>query len=712
MLNNIEVEIMKAVIAEKPSVAKDIAAILGANSRKDGYLEGNGYKVTWAFGHLVELAMPEVYGWEGFSAAHLPMLPDTFKLVARQTREGKASKDDPGVVKQLRIIKDVFASCDEIIVATDAGREGELIFRYIYEYLGSRTPFRRLWISSLTDKAIREGFANLRPGHDYDTLHVSARCRSEADWLVGLNASQALTVAAHGTYSLGRVQTPTLKMICERYLENKHFVPQKYWQLKVLSGKAGVQFGAWSDGRYDDEGKAAAALAAVRSAGNLTVDKVQRKEARQEPPLLYDLTALQKEANSKLGFSADKTLSIAQILYEKKVMSYPRTGSRYISEDVYDEMPGRIALLGGYAPLSSPSKALGGKPLNKRSVNDAKVTDHHALIITENLPGACTLSEDEAKIYYLVASRMLEAFGSACIKDVTTAALSAAGVTFTVRGSVVKDAGWRAVRGEEKEEQDGDDEECAALPPLQDGEGLPLMEAEQVEKMTKPKPLHTESSLLAAMETAGKDIDDEEVRASMKDTGIGTPATRAAIIETLFRREYIERQRKSLVPTAKGLAVYEVVKEKMISDVAMTGKWEAALNGIVDGRNKPEAFRAAIVQYTKQITQELLAVQGDAMRQAAASATPTVKCPLCGGEVRLYPKLAKCQDEACGLKVWREIAGKKLSDKTLLDLLVKGKTGTVKGFTSKVGKKFDAALAMKDGKMEFVFDTNSKKRIR
>ncbi len=641
---------MKAVIAEKPSVAKDIAKIVGAKSRKDGYFEGNGYKVTWAFGHLVELAMPEEYGWKGFDAAHLPMLPTTFKLVVRQKRTGKTSAADPGVVKQLKVIKDVFGSCDEIIVATDAGREGELIFRYIYEYIGCKTPFRRLWISSLTDKAIREGFAHLRPGSTYDTLHVSARCRSEADWLVGLNASQALAVAAHGNYSLGRVQTPTLRMICERYLENKHFVPQKYWQLKAMTEKSGVKFVAWSDTRYEEAGKATAALTAVRGDGSLQVDKVQRKEARQEPPLLYDLTALQKEANTKLNFSADKTLSIAQSLYEKKVMSYPRTGSRYISEDVYDEMPGRVALLCGYSPLSSPSKALSGKPLNKRSVNDNKVTDHHALIVTENLPGPNTLTDDEEKIYHLVASRMLEAFGTACIKDVTTAILVSAGMSFTVRGSVVKEAGWRSVRGE-REEPEGDDDECASLPPLQEGEVLPLVTAEAVEKQTKPKPLHTESSLLAAMETAGKDIDDEEVRASMKDTGIGTPATRAAIIETLFRREYIERQKKSLVPTAKGLAVHEVVKDKMISDVAMTGKWEAALNGIVDGRSKAEAFRAAIVQYTKQITQELLAVQGDTLRTASAQAVPTAKCPLCGGEVRLYPKLAKCQNEACGLKI-------------------------------------------------------------
>lgn len=692
---------MKAVIAEKPSVAKDIANILGARSNKDGYLEGNGYKVTWAFGHLVELAMPEDYGWEGFKAENLPMIPDTFKLQPRQKREGKKMVKDAGVLKQLKVIKEVFAEADEIIVATDAGREGELIFRYIYEFLGCRTPFRRLWISSLTDKAIKEGFAHLKPGSDYDTLHVSARCRSEADWLVGLNASTALTVAAHGNYSLGRVQTPTLRMICERYLEHTHFVPQKYWQLKVTSEKDGLTFSAWSDNRYDEAGKASAALSTVQSAGKLNVDQVQRKETRQEPPLLYDLTALQKEANSKLGFSADKTLSIAQSLYEKKVMSYPRTGSRYISEDVYDEMPKRVAMLAGYAPLSSPSKALAGKTLNKRSVNDAKVTDHHALIVTENLPGN-GLCEDEGKIYYLVASRMLEAFGTVCIKDVTTAVLSAGGEKFTVRGSVIKDAGWRAVRGE-KEEAAEDGEECASMPPLQEGEVLPLKSAEAAEKQTKPKPLHTESSLLAAMETAGKDIDDEEVRASMKETGIGTPATRAAIIETLFRREYIERQKKSLVPTSKGLAVYEVVKDKMISDVAMTGKWEAALNGIVDGRSKAEAFRAAIVQYTKQITQELLAVQGDTLRTASASAIPTAKCPLCGGEVRLYPKLAKCQNEACGLKIWREIAGKKLSDKSLTELLAKGKTGSIKGFTSKAGKKFEAVLVLKDGKVEFVF---------
>lgn len=684
-------------------MAQDIAKILGANARKDGYMEGNGYKVTWAFGHLVELAMPAEYGWEGFKSENLPMIPETFKLVPRQKKDGKKMSADPGVLKQLKIIKEVFVGSDEIVVATDAGREGELIFRYIYNYLHCKTPFKRLWISSLTDKAIREGFAKLRPGHEYDNLNTSAECRSQADWLVGLNASQALAIAANGNYSLGRVQTPTLRIVCERYLENKNFVPQPFWQLLIETEKSGVKLPVWSDMRYDQVELANQALAAVRQAGFLQVAKVERKEVRQEPPLLYDLTALQKEANTRLNFSADKTLSIAQSLYEKKVMSYPRTGSRYISEDVFEEMPERIALLVGYDALSKQAKAMQGMSLNKKSVDDKKVTDHHALIITENLPGA-DVTSDESKVYNMVASRMLEAFHAACIKDATTATLMAAEVSFTLRGSIIKTPGWRSrsIRNEVEETAD-DKEEVGALPPLAEGESLPIKKVESVEKQTKPKPLHTESSLLAAMETAGKDIEDEEERAALKDIGIGTPATRAAVIETLFRREYIERQKKSLVPTNKGLAVYEIVKDKLISDVAMTGRWETALNRIADGQGKAETFKGAIVQYTKQITKELLAVQGDKLRSDAAAPVATVKCPLCGGEVKLFPKLAKCTNEACDLKIWREIAGKKLSDKDLTTLLTKGKTAVIKGFKAKSGKKFDAVLELKDGKAGFVF---------
>ncbi len=378
---------MIALIAEKPSVAKDIARIIGATQRNDGYLSGNGYMVTWAFGHLIQLAMPEAYGVANFRRESLPILPPDFQLIPRQVKAEKGYKADPGVLKQLKVIKEVFDKCDRIIVATDAGREGELIFRYIFHYLNCRKPFVRLWISSLTDKAIREGLDNLQPGERYDNLYLSAKSRSEADWLIGINATQALSVAAgQGVFSLGRVQTPTLVMICSRYLENKNFVPVKFWQLKAHTASGGISFTAQSTAKWEQQPEAIAALQRVKDAGQLAVKSVERKETAQEPPLLYDLTTLQKEANTKLNFSADKTLSIAQSLYEKKVMSYPRTGSRYISEDVFDEMPERVALLGQYPRFAGYAAGLDGAALNRRSVNDSKVTDHHALIVTENLP--------------------------------------------------------------------------------------------------------------------------------------------------------------------------------------------------------------------------------------------------------------------------------------------------------------------------------------
>ncbi len=322
---------MIALIAEKPSVAKDIARIIGATQKNDGYLSGNGYLVTWAFGHLIQLAMPEAYGVANFRRESLPIIPPEFRLIPRQVKADKVYKADPGVLKQLKVIKEVFDQCDKIVVATDAGREGELIFRYIYLHLDCRKPFVRLWISSLTDKAIREGMEKLQPGSQYDNLYRSAQARSEADWLIGINATQALSVAAgQGVFSLGRVQTPTLVMICNRFLENKDFVPTKFWQLKATTASSGVSFSAQSCAKWEQQPEAIAALQRVKATGQLTVKSVERKETSQEPPLLYDLTTLQKEANSKLNFSADKTLSIAQSLYEKKVMSYPRTGSRYI----------------------------------------------------------------------------------------------------------------------------------------------------------------------------------------------------------------------------------------------------------------------------------------------------------------------------------------------------------------------------------------------
>ena len=686
------------MIAEKPSVAKDIARIIGATQRNDGYLSGNGYMVTWAFGHLIQLAMPEAYGVANFRRESLPIIPADFQLIPRQVKAEKGYKADPGVLKQLKVIKEVFDQCDRIIVATDAGREGELIFRYIFHYLDCRKPFVRLWISSLTDRAIREGMENLQPGERYDNLYLAAKSRSEADWLIGINATQALSVAAgQGVFSLGRVQTPTLMMICDRYLENKNFVPTKFWQLKASTASGGIGFTAQSTARWEQQPEAIAALQRVKDAGQFVVKSVERKEAAQEPPLLYDLTTLQKEANTKLNFSADKTLSIAQSLYEKKVMSYPRTGSRYISEDVFEEMPERIALLERYPCFAGYAAGLDGATLNRRSVNDGKVTDHHALIVTENLPGE--LSKDERAIYEMVAGRMLEAFSGKCVKDVTTALLSAGDTGFTVKGAVMKTAGWRAVFSE----QDTEDEDTATLPPLQEGQTLPLSGVDLLEKQTKPKPLHTESSLLAAMENAGKELEDAELKASLKDAGIGTPATRAAIIETLFARQYIVREKKNLVPTDKGLAVYRIVKDKKIADVEMTGMWETALAKIEAGSMDADTFRKGIEVYAAQITAELLSVQ------LSFASGETCPCPKCGsGRILFYPKVAKCSNVDCTLTIFRSKCDKQLTDKQIVELVTKRKTGLIKGFKGKNGKAFDASLVL-DEQFNVAFSFPEKK---
>ena len=557
----------------------------------------------------------------------------------------------------------------------------------------------RLWISSLTDKAIREGLDNLQPGERYDNLYLSAKSRSEADWLIGINATQALSVAAgQGVFSLGRVQTPTLVMICSRYLENKNFVPVKFWQLKAHTASGGISFTAQSTAKWEQQPEAIAALQRVKDAGQLAVKSVERKETAQEPPLLYDLTTLQKEANTKLNFSADKTLSIAQSLYEKKVMSYPRTGSRYIPEDVFDEMPERVALLEQYPRFAGYAAGLDDTALNRRSVNDSKVTDHHALIITENLPGE--LSKDERAVYELVAGRMLEAFSGKCVKDVTTAILSAGDTDFTVKGSVMKVTGWRAVFGEQ---ETGGDEEAASLPPLQEGEYLPLSGVDLLEKQTKPKPLHTESSLLAAMENAGRELEDAELKASLKDAGIGTPATRAAIIETLFARQYIVREKKNLVPTDKGLAVYKIVKDKKIADVEMTGMWETALSKIEAGSMDADTFRKGIEVYAAQITAELLSVQ------LSIANGETCSCPKCNnGRILFYPKVAKCSNVDCTLTIFRNKCDKQLSDKQIIELVTKRKTGLIKGFKGKNGKAFDASLVL-DEQFNVTFSFPEKK---
>ena len=671
------------IIAEKPSVARDIARIVGANSKQDGYMEGCGYVVTWAMGHLIALAMPEAYGFSTYKAEDLPIRPNPFQLVVRQVRKDKEYVSDPAALKQLKVIRSCFDKADRIIVATDAGREGELIFRYIYHHLGCRKPFDRLWISSLTDKAIREGLSNLKPGSHYDNLYHSAKARSEADWLVGINASRALSIARKGGYSLGRVQTPTLAMVCRRYIVNRDFSSVPFWKLSVLTEKEGLSLKAIGSRNYENEASAQTALAALRSQSRLKVELVARKVGGTPPPLLYDLTALQKDANKRHGFSADKTLSIAQSLYEKKITTYPRTGSRYISEDVFEEIPTLLRKTG--IPLSNP--------LNRHSVDNAKITDHHAIIPTGETPSG--LSADEATVYQMVVNRFVEAFSPNSEEERMLVRFTDCTNTFTWKACRQISLGWKAVQKElvtdaEKKETENDDElVLPSLPDLTEGEVLSLVSAEITEHKTKPKPLYTEATLLSAMENAGKEVEDAESKKAMAACGIGTPATRANIIETLILRDYIRRDKKAIIPTEKGLAVYEIVKDKKIANAEMTGAWELALAAIEAGKMPSDKFSQGINSYVGTICEELLSLSSE------QKSYPVYRCPKCGQQsVGIYAKVAKCRHETCGFHVFRDVCGIHLSEDHIRDLISSGRTPILKGLTSKAGKKFNVRLVL------------------
>ena len=683
------------IIAEKPSVARDIARIVGANNKQDGYLEGNGYIVTWAMGHLITLAMPEEYGFTAYKAEDLPIRPLPFQLIVRQIRKDKEYISDPAALKQLKVIRSCFDRTDRIIVATDAGREGELIFRYIYSYLNCRKPFERLWINSLTDKAIREGLSNLKPGSSYDNLYHSAKARSEADWLVGINASRALSIARRGGYSLGRVQTPTLAMVCRRYIENRDFASVPYWKLSAITKQEGISLKAVGNTAFDHEATAQIALATLRRQSRLTVKSVARKVGGTPPPLLYDLTALQKEANRCHGFSADKTLSIAQSLYEKKITTYPRTGSRYISEDVFEEIPALLSKIGETLPT----------PLNRHSVDNAKVTDHHAIIPTGETPS--DLSTDEATIYNMVVTRFVEAFSPDSEEERMQVELTGGTNTFTWKACRPISLGWKAVQNETKEGKSEDEEQdLAMLPDLKEGEEFPLLSSEITEHKTKPKPLYTEASLLSAMEHAGKEVEEADKRKAMAECGIGTPATRANIIETLILRDYIRREKKSIVPTDKGLSVYEIVKDKKIANAEMTGAWELTLAAIEAGQMQAEKFTQGINAYVGTICEELLALT------SVQKSYPTFCCPKCGSEsVGIYAKIAKCRNEGCDFHIFREVCGTFLSEDNIRDLIFTKRTPILKGLTSKAGKKFNARLVLQeDGTTTFEFEQKKKKQ--
>lgn len=717
---------MIVLIAEKPSFGADLARIIGAKERHDGYIDGgslNGERaaVTWAFGHLVELDEGEEYRSRHWQAESLPVLPPAFKLRVAQ----KDGKPDPGKAKQLSIIEMLFANSNRIINCGDAGREGELIQKYIYEYVCERNercrkPVFRLWVSSNTDEAIRTGLASLRPASEYEPLFLAGKARNEADWLVGLNATEALTLAIRKAnpadrrvFSLGRVQTPTLALVCKRYIENKQFVSTPFWVVRIKTESKGKAFQIQSVKRFTSFEES---NSVVKRCEN-TLVKVT--EAKTEPvtlkaPLLHDLTSLQQEASRRYDYSPDETLSLLQSLYEKKLVTYPRTGSTFIPWDMMKTIPRRLAQLASSlpdGPLKQYAAGLKATPyaeLNKRSVNDGKVTDHHALLLEGKGPDG--LPQKEANIYMLVAERMLQAFSPNCETLVSSYRFTCGGEEFTASSTKVEKPGWKAVLGEgakdtaeKTEENDPDKEPVQEVPPLQQGDILSVKKAETVQGKTKPKPLYTYDSLIKAMKYAGKEVEDEEVKDALKECGIGTVATRAGILAILInQRKFLKKEGKKIIPTETGLEVYNLVKDMTIADVEMTGRWEIALTAIADAKMEARSFDTNIRTYTEKITSQLsnLTIGNEIVRAAAADA---IICPICHSVMRVWDDKAICSNRECGLYFNRTVFKKRLGTTTVKHLFEKGYTGLVKGFIStKTGKPFDAWLKLelseKDGR--------------
>ena len=577
---------MICVLAEKPSVARDIARVLGANKPGKGCLKGGGYVVTWAVGHLVTQVNPEEIDarWKTWRQDTLPMLPENIPLkVIAQSRD------------QFQCVKTILNApqVDSVICATDAGREGELIFRRIYQMAGCKKPFRRLWISSMTEEAIQEGFANLRDGADYDGLYASALCRSDADWLVGMNGSRAFTLRYDSLLSVGRVQTPTLSILVKRALEIRNFVPENYWEVQAdFGGYRGTWIDKDGKTRIPDEKTAKEIVSAVTGREGEVLE-VSTERKRVPPPLLYDLTTLQREANARYGFTAQKTLNLAQALYEKhKLLTYPRTDSRYLSHDMRPKVQG--ILKGMPEPLRalvlSPDKAVDP---GKRVYDDAKLTDHHAIIPTGRRPGA--LTADEQKLYEMVARQLIAAFYPDMEYDAMSAVTGVGEHKFLSRGRAVIAQGWQAANPPLRSKPKKGEEE-QALPQLQKGQRVPVKSAKAVAKKTTPPSPYTENTLLAAMENAGKFVENEELRRQMKERGLGTPATRAAIIERLIAVDYVRREKKALIPTDKGIRLIAVAPEQL-SSPETTGRWEKGLSDIAAGKMDPNRFMQSIRRY-------------------------------------------------------------------------------------------------------------------
>ena len=729
------------VIAEKPSVGQDLARVLpGSFTKSEGFLEGPDHVVTWAVGHLVQLADPDEYEerFKKWRMADLPIVPARFKLVVRDER----SKKQMNVVKRQLGRDDV----DTVVNACDAGREGELIFAYLYEKSGSKKPVKRLWLNSMTKKAIEDAFGELREGAELATLEAAARSRSEADWIVGMNATRAATIRLRssfdGAVSLGRVQTPTLAILARREEEIRAFKPEPYWVVdasfdpianrprpyegRYHAGAAGRLRGGRSaspDGEQASRGariktaEEAEAVVAACEGQTGEITKLEKSERKERAPLLYDLTSLQRDANSRFGFSARRTLAAAQRLYEEhKALTYPRTNSRFITRDMINEIKPIASLVGdqpGYADASKYVLGLDVLPLG-RVVNDAKVTDHHAIIPTraERHPVE-KMNDDDRRIYDLVVRRFLAIFHPDAVFENTRVETTVATHVFRTRGKLMLVPGWRAVYGETADPDpaaradDEDDGREQQLPKLDHGERVAVEQIASEEKETKPPRRYTEGALLAAMETAGKLVDEEELREAMKDSGIGTPATRAAIIERLLQVGYIERDGRALVVTEKGLNVIRLLGEHALTSPGMTGDWEHRLAKIETGQDSRAAFMGDIVKFTEDTVGEL-----DAKLKDVRIPRPNLgPCPVCGRDIVENRKGYSCwsrEDPGCGFVIWKAKAGKQLPIAVARELIKTGRTEKpVTGFKGRSGKSFRARLALQqseDGKWRVEFD--------
>jgi DNA topoisomerase III len=711
------------VIAEKPSVGQDLARVLpgpfekhtGASERTPRWLEGPDHVITWAVGHLVQLAEPDEYDdkYKKWRMADLPIVPRNFKLVVRDERSEK----------QMKVVRDQLRRDDieHVVNACDAGREGELIFTYIYEYVKADKPVQRLWLNSMTNQAMRDAFGQLRDGRDLSALRDAAKSRSEADWIVGMNATRAATIRLRssfdGAVSLGRVQTPTLAIIARREEEIRAFKPEKYWLVDAAFEAEGARryegrYHAGAQPRLKAAADAQAIVEAVRGVrGEITkLDKTKRKE---RPPLLYDLTSLQREANNRYGFSARRTLAAAQRCYEEhKALTYPRTSSRYLTSDMvgeFKEIAGHVGRRPEYHDGAAYVQSLDLLPL-ARVVDDAKVGDHHAIIPTNSAHDLAKMSDDDRRIYDMVARRFLAVFHPEAEFENTRVETTVASHIFRTRGKVLLVPGWRGVYGELPEGEgaaDDDEGRDQQLPRLERGEAVDTRDVQSLEKETKPPRRYSDASLLGAMETAGKLVEDEELREAMKESGIGTPATRAAIIERLIDVGYVERDARALVATEKGLNVVRLLAEHPLTSPALTGDWEHRLARIEEGEERREKFMADIAKFAGETVGVLDTTLKD-VRIPRANLGP---CPVCGNDIVENRKGYSCwsrEDPGCGFVIWKSKAGKQIPAAAARELIAKGFTAApVTGFKGRSGRSFRARLALEqndEGRWRVEFD--------